>query len=137
MKYFFILFLIFSGCVKNRAIHKTERRHTHKLIRPLAIAFLSKNEVFVKVGDFNLHSLTLEIFHQTKDSKALVYKNNLERRGGPITIELQEGLEEQGGILAAVVKGLDSNNQEISSSASYVLGEQDEINSIKQIILKN
>lgn len=138
MKYIFILFFLFTACAKDQNSHKRHHTaHTHKLVRPLEVAFLSKNEVFVKVGDLNLHSLTLNVFHQVEGAKNLIFEKEIESKSGSVLLELSEDLEEQGGVLAAVVRGLDSNNKKLSSSASYVLGEQDEINSVKDIILKN
>lgn len=135
MRYFAIFLIFLSACVQQK--ESKEHTHTRKLVRPLAVAFLAKDEVFVKVSDSKLNSLILEVFHQLGDKKVLIHQSNLEAKDSLIRINIDSSLEEAGGVLAAVVKGLDSNNKKISTVTSYAIGEQDEINAIKQNLLKN
>jgi hypothetical protein len=137
MRFLIGLFFLLGACSQHKENHNNHDTHTHKLIRPLAIAFLSKNEVIVKVGDSKLKSLSLKVYHQLENSKSLVFEGPVEGTDGPILLALQDEIAEKGGVLAAVVSGLDSNNKALSASASYVLGEQDEIDSVKNIMLKN
>jgi len=108
-----------------------------KLVRPLSIAFLSQNEIYVKVTDSKVHELKLNVYHKTSESKNIILVKDLKSSDSLVKIELDETISENGGTLAAVVKGLDGNGKSISASASYALGEQEEIDFIKAEKLKN
>ena len=137
MRYFIIIFLFLGACIQKKESHSHEHSHTQKLMRPLSIAFLSKDEVVVKMNATGFESLDLLIYHQVGERKTVIYQENIALEDGAIRFNLSDELDELGGILAAVVKGYDKNNQPVSASASYILGEQEEINSAKQLILEN
>jgi len=143
-----LLALSLSACAKhnsgkNHIAHKhlskkgqIDPNHTQKLVRGLNISFISQNEVRIETGSEDIKTLEVKIFHKSPTGKTLVLEKNIES-SGTVEFDLDEELAVDGQTLAAVVKATDSKGQVFSSVESYLIGYQDEINSLKSNKLKN
>ena len=141
-----LLALSLSACAKHNNTHlahdhlskksHSTLNHTEKLVRGLDISFVSQNEVLIQTGSEDIKTLEVKIFHKSPEEKTLVFEKTLEEAGS-VRFELNEELAVDGQTLAAIVKATDSKGQVFSSVESYLIGYQNEINSLKSSKLKN
>lgn len=142
MKYLILTALFLSACTKHKGLknnqvdHHKAQNHTQKLIRGLSVSFISEDQVLVKSGVEDIENIKIKIFHKSNEGKTLVHEESIDKAGF-VSFNLDKSLRVDGQTLAAVVNATDSKSQTLSSVSTYIIGHQEEINSLKSNKLKN
>jgi len=125
------VFICFTGCGK-KTNKPSSHNHTTKLTRPLAVSFLTSDEI--KITQKNSAHVSLKVFLNSAKEKTLV--NSISGlQAGVHQLELPDTISDFSYIIA-VVQSTDSNGNLMSAVDTYKIDEQELINSAKQV-LKN
>ena len=139
MKFFKIFLLLFSisfaiGCTQKEVNFKhSSSHHHHKLRKPVYIDFKTQNQVAFEFKD-TYTNMQVKIFLKDSEGKKLVHTFDIQDEDS-ISFDLPENLTGVS-FIAAVIQGLDDNNNPVSAVDVYKVGEQEEIDRAKNKILR-